>query len=76
MLDNLRNQASFQPDEEPPQEEPEKPKVRKPRRSLDQITGMTAGQRLLLAMMLLFMVCLFGFMLLMITQKMVLPIGA
>ena len=42
MLDNLRNESSFQPEEEEPQEliQPEKPKKPpKPRRSFDQVTG-------------------------------------
>ena len=76
MLDNLRNQASFTPDEEEPLEpsQPEQPKPPKPRRSLDQITGTTDKQRLLLAVMLLVMVCLLGAIFLLITGKVVLPI--
>ena len=48
MLDNLRDQASFKPEEEEPPEipQPEKPKPPKPRRSFDQMTGTTAQQRL------------------------------
>lgn len=77
MLDNLRNQSSFQPDEEEPQElvQPEKPKKPpRPRRSFDQVTGTTAKQRLVLAVMLLVMVCLLGVILLVITGKVVPPI--
>ncbi len=40
-------------------------------RSFDQITGMTAQQRFILAVMLLVMVCLLGTMFLVITGKMV-----
>ena len=60
MLDNLRSQASFTPDEEEPPEggQPEAPKPHKPHRSIDQITGTTDKQRLMLAVMLLVMVCL------------------
>ena len=50
MLDNLRSQTAFQPDEEPPDSiEPEKSKRNKKRRSLDQITGMKATQRFMLS---------------------------
>lgn len=77
MLDNLRNQSSFQPDEEEPQElvQPEKTKKLPTRhRSFDQVTGTTAQQRLVLAVMLLVMVCLLGVILLVITGKVVPPI--
>ena len=76
MLDNLRSQTSFEPDdEEPPVSiEPEKPKRRKTRRTLDQITGMKAGQRFMLSIMLLVIVCLLGVILLVITGKVVPPI--
>jgi cell division septal protein FtsQ len=73
MLDNLRNQASFQ------EEEPNDPKVsqdskeRKPRRSLDQVTHMTPQQRFALALMLLIIVVLLGVMLLFISGKVVPP---
>ena len=77
MLDNLRNQASFTPDEEEPVESkvPEEPKPPKPHRSIDQITGTTDKQRLLLAVMLLVMVCLVGSILLLITGRVVLPVS-
>ena len=75
MLDNLRSQTSFQPDEEPPVLiEPEKPKRRKKRRSFDQITGMKAPQRFMLSMMLLIMVCLLGVILLVLAGKIVPPL--
>jgi len=78
MLDNLRDQASFQPgEEEEPMaaEAPESPQPPKPRRSFNQATGTTAPQRLILALMLLVMVCLLGLVLLIITGKVVLPLG-
>jgi hypothetical protein len=77
MLDNLRSQTSFQPDEEPPAPiQPQKPKRRRqPPRSLDQITGMKAPQRFMLAVMLLMMVCLLGVILLVITGKVVPPLS-
>ena len=76
MLDNLRSQTSFQPEEEPPAPvEPIKPKRSRPRRSLDQITGMKATQRFMLAVMLLMMVCLLGVILLVITGKVVPPLA-
>ncbi len=72
MLDNLRDQASFQEEEEPlDPNAPKPPKPRKPRRSFDQITGMTAPQRFALGVMLSVMVCLLGLMLLVISGKMV-----
>jgi hypothetical protein len=75
MLDNLRSQTSFQPEEEPPDPiGPERPKLRKPRRSLDQITGMKAQQRFMLSMMLLVTVCLLGVILLVITGKVIPPV--
>jgi hypothetical protein len=76
MLDNLRDQASFQPEDEPqPTNLPEPPKPPRPRRTLDQITGMTAPQRFMLAVMLLVMVCLLGIVMMVISGKVILPIG-
>ena len=78
MLENLRNETSFEPgDEEEPQLPilDEKPKPRKKRRSLDQITGMKAPQRFMLSLMLLIMVCLLGVILLVVTGKIVPPLG-
>ena len=75
MLDNLRSQASFTPDEEEPEEQPikpEEPKPPKPHRSIDQITGTTDRQRLLLAVMVLVMVCLLGVIALVLTGKFIL----
>jgi hypothetical protein len=75
MLDNLRNQTSFEPGEEPLDPiGPQSPKPRKTRRSFDQITGTKAPQRFMLSMMLLIMVCLLGVILLVFTGKVVLPL--
>jgi hypothetical protein len=74
MLDNLRDQASFQEDEELQDSNPPRPpKPRKPRTGFDKITGMTAMQRFALAVMLSIMVCLLGTMLLLISGKIVPP---
>ncbi len=74
MLDNLREQASFKEEEEPlDPHAPKPPKPRKPRRSIDQITGMTAQQRFLLAVMLFVMVCLLGTMFLLLAGKIAVP---
>lgn len=83
MLDDLRNQTSFEPGEEEPEPfEPEKP-IKQPRqrpspqsrRSLDQITHMKASQRFMLALMLMITVCLLGMALLVLTGRMILPLG-
>jgi hypothetical protein len=69
MLDNLRNQASFQP-EEPLDFETAKPsKPPRRRRTLNQMTGTTAQQRFILALMLAMIVCLLGTILLLFTGK-------
>ena len=71
MLDDIRNQASFQEEEEPlDPKAPKPPKQRGPRRNIDEITGMTAQQRFALALMLTIMVCLLGTMWLLISGKM------
>ncbi len=85
MLDELRNQTSFEPgdeDENPfiedkKKKKPKKPvvKEKKPHRSLDQITGMKAPQRFVLALLLLMAVCLLGSILLIITGRVVLPLA-
>jgi hypothetical protein len=73
MLDNIRDQASFQDDEEEADDlnELNPPKTRKPRQSFDQIIGMSAMQRFALAVILLVMVCLLGTMFLLLSGKMV-----
>jgi hypothetical protein len=75
MLDNLRNQATFEPGEEEQPEiiQPEPPKPPQPRRSFDKMTGTTDKQRLMLAIMLFIMVCLLGVILLVITGRWILP---
>ena len=74
MLDNLRNEASFQPDEEEPVEaQPVQPKPSKPSRSFDQMTGTTDRQRLMLAVMLFVMVLLLGVLFLVMTGTVMLP---
>lgn len=75
MLDNLRNQAEsspfFQEEEEPIVEHvTEEPA---PRKNIDQITGMNAKQRFIIAVMLLLVVCLMGVMLLLVTGRFSLP---
>ena len=72
MLDNLRDQTSFK-EEEPVPEAQEPSRAPKRRKTLDQITGMTAGQRFFLSLMLLVMVCLLGTMALIITGTVYLP---
>ena len=71
MLDNIRNQATFQEEEPLDIDAPKPPKQRKPRPNLDRITGMNAKQRFALAVMLSIMVCLLGTMFLLISGKMV-----
>ena len=75
MLDNLRDQAASSPyfDEEPIPETPVRPPST-PRRTIDQMTGMTAQQRFIVAVMLLAVVCLLGTMAIMVTGRFVLPI--
>jgi len=74
MLENIREQASFTPEEEPlDPNAPKPPKPRKPRRSLDQVTGMTAGQRFAVALMIAVIVALLGIIFLLFSGKIVLP---
>jgi hypothetical protein len=74
MLDNLRDQASFTAEEEPPDPNAPKPsKPHKPSRGFDKVTGTTAAQRFILAVMLSIIICLLGVIFLMISGKMVLP---
>jgi hypothetical protein len=73
MLDNLRDQATFQ-DDEPLEPEPPKPtRKRRTRRGFDQITGTTAPQRFVLAVMLFVAVCLVGVVVLFFLNKIGLP---
>jgi len=72
MLDNLRDQAAssqyYEEEPVPAQEEANPPKS-----SLDRVLGMNAQQRFILAVMLLFVVCLLGVMFLFVTGKVVPP---
>jgi hypothetical protein len=71
MLDNLRDQASFQEEEISELDAPQASKPIKRKRSFDQVTGMTAQQRFILAVMLLVIICLLGTMFLVIAGKIV-----
>jgi hypothetical protein len=74
MLENIREQASFTPEEEPlDPNAPKPPNPRKPRRSLDQVTGMSAGQRFAVALMIAVIVVLVGIMSLLFSGNIVLP---
>jgi len=55
MLDDFREQASTSPYYEEPEETFEEVKPYRPKK---RILGMTAGQRLVIALMLLFAVCI------------------
>lgn len=73
MLDNLRNQSSFQEEDPTEPKTSQESKERKPRRTLDQVTHLTPQQRFALALMLLIIVVLLGVVLLLISGKVVLP---
>ena len=70
MLDNLRDQAASSPyfqEEEPIVEQVlEAPP---PKKTIDQISGMTAKQRFIISVMLLIVVCLLGVMALLVTGR-------
>lgn len=71
MLDDFREQASASPYYEEPEETFEEVKPYRPKK---RILGMTAGQRLVVALMLLFTVCIMGTLVLLVTERIVLPI--
>jgi hypothetical protein len=71
MLDEFREQASTSPYYEEPEETFEEVK---PHRRKKRILGLTAGQRLVIALMLLFMVCILGTLALLVTEKIVIPV--
>ena len=71
MLDDFREQASTSPYYEEPEETFEEVKPYRPKK---RILGMTAGQRLVIALMLLFTVCILGTLVLLVTGRIVLPI--
>ncbi|MBN1306244.1 MAG: hypothetical protein JXA13_17555 [Anaerolineales bacterium] len=73
MLDNLRNQASSEYEEELPdfllEEEDEAPTPRRTRSSSKKLLGMTPQQRFIISVMAMFMVCLLGAMILLVAGK-------
>ena len=69
MLDDLRNSATFQDDEPMFEEE-----VQPPEGSRALILGMTAPQRLVVALHLFFMVFVLGAFCLVITERVVPPL--
>jgi hypothetical protein len=73
MLDDLRNTATSGPEEPvPPVLIPSGiPKARP--RSQGQLLGMTAAQRFVIVLMMLFMTCILGTFCLIITEKIVPP---
>ena len=76
MLDNLRDQAAsspfFQKEEEPIVEQGQ---VEAPhRRTFDQIIGMNAKERLMIAILLFIVLSVFGLATLLVTGKIFLPI--
>jgi hypothetical protein len=71
MLDDFREQASTSPYYDEPEETFEEVKPYRPKK---RILGMTAGQRLVIALLLLFTVCILGTLALLVTEKIVLPI--
>jgi hypothetical protein len=71
MLDDFREQASTSPYYEEPEETFEEVKPYRPKK---RILGMTAGQRLVVALLLLFTVCILGTLVLLVTERIVLPI--
>jgi uncharacterized membrane protein len=72
MLDNLRDQASFEEEKNPPNsKKTREPRQRRQYRSVDEITHMTASQRFALAFMLLIIVTLLGTLLLIFYGKIV-----
>lgn len=71
MLDDFREQASSSSYYDEPEETFEEVKPYRPKK---RILGMTAGQRLVIALMLLFTVCILGTLALLVTERIVLPI--
>ncbi|NLX12193.1 MAG: hypothetical protein GXY44_00870 [Phycisphaerales bacterium] len=71
MLDDLRNSAneSYLFDEELD----DSPAVDRPQRPRGHFLGMTPPQRFFLAVMLLLMTTLFGMLVLLVTEKIMLP---
>lgn len=72
MLDNLRDQASFEEENKPPDRKKNREsRQRGQYRSFDEVTHMSARQRFALAVLLLIIVTLLGTMLLIISGKIV-----
>ena len=73
MLDDLRN-SSFQ-DEEEPMEIQDEPVVqrRAVRRRSGQFMGMTSQQRFVLSLMMFFMICILGALVLVVFERIYLP---
>ena len=74
--DSFRDQADddvFVEPEKPPEPAPA-PSPRRARRRQGNFLGMTALQRFIIAVMLLFMVCLLGTLCLLVTQKIYFPL--
>lgn len=75
MFDNLREDASSSPffqDDEPPEEE-KKGGIRRRLGGNGPFLGMTATQRLVIAVLLFMMVCVLGSLCLLVTDKLTLP---
>lgn len=70
MLDEFREQADLTPLEHEAEETFEEVKPYRPKK---RFLGMTAGQRLVIALMLLFTVCVLGTLALLVFEKIVLP---
>ncbi len=73
MLDDLRNSASYQDELETPAEIEQELLPGVPTRQKEPFLGMTASQRFVIALLLLFMVCLLGSFFLLITESVVPP---
>jgi hypothetical protein len=74
--DSFREQADdnvFVEPEKPAEAAPAAPK-RRARRRRGNFLGMTAVQRFIIAVMLLFMICLLGTLCLLVTQKIYFPV--
>jgi hypothetical protein len=70
MLDDFREQASASPFFE---EDEENTATEQPQQPQRLFLGMTAGQRLVIAMLLLAITCLLSTFCLLVTEKVVLP---
>jgi len=71
MLDDFREQASTSPYYEEPEETFEEVKPYRPKK---RILGMTASQRLVIALLVLFTVCILGTLTLLVTEKIFVPV--